>query len=160
MKAKPVAPDPADKASRFDRLFNREKFTRRTLKVYRVAGPLVLGYFALSMLNSSGAFGSLTADDVPHWILVIYSLLTFGVALATPVLFIIASVGGLSVKSDWRFALPLWLCSFATGLFLVTIFMVRQLTLEDQAQVWTTAQLLLLVSAAWATVVGYRRKSA
>ena len=160
MKPKPVAPDPADKASRFDRLFNREKFTRRALKVYRVAGPVVLGYFALSMLSSSGAFGSLTSDDVPHWILVIYSLLTFGVALATPVVFVLSSVGGLSAKSDWRFAVPLWLCSFATGLFLVTVFMVSQLTLEDQAQVWTTAKLLLLVSAAWATVVGYHRKSA
>ena len=62
-----------------------------------MTGPLVLGYFALSMLNSSGALGSLTANDIPHWILVIYSLLTFGVALATPVLFIIASVGGMTV---------------------------------------------------------------
>ncbi len=151
----PDAPKPANV---FDRLFNRDKFRRRALKFYRVAGPVVLVYFALMLLQSGGLLGKLSADDVPHWMLVIYSLLTFGVALATPVLFVLASVGGLALKTDWRFAVPLWLFAFAAGLFLVTIFMVRQLTLSDQQQVWTTAQALLLVSAAWATVVGYQRR--
>ena len=151
----PDAPKPANV---FDRLFNRDKFRRRALKFYRMAGPVILVYFALMLLQSGGLLGDLSADDVPHWMLVIYSLLTFGVALATPVLFVLASVGGLALKTDWRFAVPLWLFAFAAGLFLVTIFMVRQLTLSDQQQVWTTAQVLLLVSAAWATVIGYRRR--
>jgi hypothetical protein len=159
MKAKTRASEPVDKASRLQQLFNREKFTRRTLKVYRVAGPVVLGYFALSMLSSSGLFGGLTMDDLPHWVRVIIALLTYGVVLATPVLFVIACIGGVAVKSDWLFALPLWLFSSATGMFLVTVYMAGALSASDQSQVWTIASLFLLLSAAWATVVGYRRRT-
>jgi hypothetical protein len=152
----PQAPDAP--AGRLDRLFDRAKFRRRCTKFYRVAGPLVIGYFAISMLQSAGVFGGLSAGDMPHWILVIYSLLTFCIAVATPVLFVLASVGGFALKSDWQFSVPLWLFAFAAGLFLVTIFMVRSLSLADQQTVWTTAQVLLLVSAAWATVFSYWRK--
>jgi hypothetical protein len=146
-----------DKATRFERLFNREKFTRRTLKFYRVAGPLVLAYFALSMLSSAGLFGGLSLDDFPHWSKVILALLTYGIVLVTPILFVIASVGGLAVRSDWPFALPLWLFSSASGMFLVTVYMAGALSPSDQNQVWTIASLFMLLSAAWATVVGYRR---
>lgn len=159
MKAKTSASKPVDKASRLERLFDREKFTRRTMKVYRVAGPVVLGYFALSMLNSSGLFGSLTMDDFPHWARVIIALLTYGIVLAAPVLFVIACIGGVAAKSDWLFALPLWLFSSASGMFLVTIYMAGALSASDQYQVWTIASLFLLLSAAWATVVGYRRRT-
>jgi hypothetical protein len=150
---------PVDKATRLERLFNREKFTRRTLKVYRVAGPLVLGYFALSMLNTTGLLGSLSADAFPHWARVIFALLTYGIVLATPVLFVIASIGGVAVKSDWPFALPLWLFASASGMFLVTVYMAGALSVSDQYQVWKIASLFMLLSAAWATVVGYRRKT-
>ena len=68
-----------------------------------------------------------------------------------------ATVGGLALKDEWRFAAPLWLFSAASGLFLVTVFMASSLALDDQRQVWTVSSLLLLASAAWATVVGYRR---
>jgi hypothetical protein len=159
MKEKTRDSVPVDKAARFERLFNREKFTRRTLKVYRVAGPMVLGYFALSMLNSSGLFPGLSMDDLPHWLRVIIALLTYGIALATPILFVIASVGGFAVKSDWIFALPLWLFSSASGMFLVTVYMAGALSPSDQYQVWTIASLFLLLSAALATLVGYRRRT-
>jgi len=157
MKEKTRDSAPVDKATRLERLFNREKFTRRTLKVYRVAGPLVLGYFALSMLDTAGVFGDLSAEDFPHWSRVIFALVTYGIVLATPILFVIASVGGLAVRSDWPFALPLWLFSSASGMFLVTVYMAGALSPSDQYQVWTIASLFMLLSAAWATVVGYRR---
>lgn len=144
-------------ASKLDRLFNRDKFRRRTMKVYRVAGPVVLAYFAMLLLQSTGLLGGLSAEDLPQWLLTLYALLTFGIALASPVLFVLATVGGMALKSDWRFAAPLWLFSGAAGLFLVTVFFVRDLPLSDQQQAWTIASALLLASAAWATVVGYRR---
>lgn len=94
---------------------------------------------------------------MPQSLQTAYALLTFGLALATPILFILACVGGLALRADWRFAVPLWLFSFGAGLFLVTVFLVRELSLADQQQVWATARILLLVSAAWATVIGYRK---
>jgi hypothetical protein len=151
-------PAPTAPASKLDRLFDRGKFRRRTLKFYRVAGPVVLAYFALSLLHSAGLFGSLSADDLPRWLMMLYAVLTFGVAIITPVLFVLASVGAMALKSDWRFAVPLWTFAFSAGLFLVTVFFVRQMTLADQQQVWNVATALLVVSAAWATAVGYRRK--
>jgi len=152
--------DPATTApvSKLDRLFNREKFRRRALKFYRVAGPLVLVFYALSLLQSLGLVGKMSEETLPRWFLTIYALLTFGIALATPILFVLASVGGMALRTDWRFAAPLWLFSGASGLFLVTVFFVRDLTLADQEQVWAVATVLLLGSAAWATVVGYRRQ--
>ena len=87
-----------------------------------------------------------------------YALVTYGIALATPILFVLSSIGGLALKSDWQFAAPLWLFSAASGLFLVTIFMAGSLSLADQRQVWTVASILLLASAAWATVEGYRAR--
>jgi hypothetical protein len=149
------APDPN---TGFGRLFNRDKFRSRALKVYRVAGPIVLCYFSLSLLQSAGLLGGLSMDDAPHWLLVIYALLTYCIAVATPVLFVLASVGGMALRSDWRFSAPLWLFSLASGLFLVTVFMAGALPRADQAQVWTIASVALVVSAAWATVVGYRRR--
>jgi hypothetical protein len=144
-------------AGKLDRLFNRDKFRRRTMKVYRAAGPVVLAYFAASLLRSLGLLGEMSEETLPGWLLMLYALLTFGIALASPLLFVLATVGGMALKSDWRFAVPLWLFSAASGLFLVTIFFVRDLPLSDQQQAWTIASVLLLASAAWATVVGYRK---
>ena len=144
-------------ASKLDRLFNRDKFRRRTMKVYRVAGPVVLAFFAVSLLQSLGLVGEMSEEALPGWLLTLYALLTFGIALASPALFVLATVGGMALKSDWRFVVPLWLFSGASGLFLVTVFFVRDLPLSDQQQAWTIASMLLLASAAWATVVGYRR---
>ena len=72
---------------------------------------------------------------------------------------LVLDIGGVAVKSDWLFALPLWLFSSATGMFLVTVYMAGALSASDQSQVWTIASLFLLLSAAWATVVGYRRRT-
>jgi hypothetical protein len=144
-------------ASKLDRLFNRDKFRRRTMKFYRVAGPMVLAFFAVSLLQTLGLVGEMSEQTLPGWLLTLYALLTFGIALASPVLFVLATVGGMALKSDWRFAAPLWLFSGAAGLFLVTVFFVRDLPLPDQQQAWTIASALLLASAAWATAVGYRR---
>ena len=144
-------------ASKLDRLFNRDKFRRRTLKVYRVAGPIVLAFFAVSLLQSLGLVGEMSEETLPGWLLTLYALVTFGIALASPALFVLATVGGMALTSDWRFAVPLWLFAGATGLFLVTVFFVRDLPLPDQQQAWTIASTLLLGSAAWATVVGYRK---
>jgi len=155
--SQPRTAEPAKSKTGLARLFDSEKFRRRTIKVYRIAGPVALAYFALTFLQSFGLLGSLSADKVPQWLLMAYALTTFGLALATPILFILASVGGLALKADWRFSMPLWLFSFGSGLFLVTVFLVKELTLSDQQQVWNTARLLLLISAAWATAVGYRR---
>lgn len=148
------APEPATGLAR---LFNVEKFRRRAFKVYRVAGPVVLAWFAVGLLQSAGLLGQLSADALPGWAATIYALLTLGLVMVTPLLFIVATVGGLALKDEWRFAAPLWLFSTASGLFLVTVFMASSLALEDQRQVWTVSSLLLLASATWATVVGYRR---
>jgi len=154
----PDTSSPSDAASRLARLFDAAKFRRRTMKFYRVAGPVVLAYLGLSLLQSAGLLGRLSADNVPYLLVLLYALLTYGIALVTPILFVLATVGGLALKSDWRFAAPLWLFSAASGLFLVTVFMAGSLSLADQRQVWTIASALLLASAAWATVVGYRSK--
>jgi hypothetical protein len=156
--SKPSAPPPSDTATRLARLFDREKFRRRALKFYRVAGPVVLAYFGVSLLQSAGLVGRVSPDSAPQWLVLLYALVTYGIALLTPVLFVLSSVGGLALKSDWRFAVPLWLFSAASGLFLVTVFMAGSLSLADQRQVWTVASVLLLASAAWATVVGYRSR--
>jgi len=153
---KPDASTPADTASRLARLFDKEKFRRRALKLYRVGGPLVLAWFGLSLLQSGGLVGRLSPDNAPYWLVMLYALLTYGIALLTPILFVLSTLGGLALKSDWRFAGPLWLFSAASGLFLVTVFMASSLSLADQRQVWTVASVLLLASAAWATVEGYR----
>jgi hypothetical protein len=141
-------------AGKLDRLFNRDKFRRRTMKVYRAAGPIVLAFFAMSLLQALGLLGEMSEETLPGWLLTLYVLLTFGLALASPVLFVLATVGGMALRSDWRFAVPLWLFSGASGLFLATVFFVP---LSDQQQASTIASVLLLASAAWATVVGYRR---
>ena len=83
---------------------------------------------------------------------------TGGRVVLSPILFVLSTLGGLALKSDWRFAGPLWLFSAASGLFLVTVFMASSLSLADQRQVWTVASVLLLASAAWATVEGYRSR--
>lgn len=152
----PQAPDPATGLAR---LFNGEKFRRRAMKFYRVGGPIMLVYFALSILRSAGLLGGLSMDSVPHWVAVLYALVTYGIALAAPFLFVLASVGGLALKSDWRFSMPLWLFAFGAGMFLVTVFMAGALSRADQQQVWNIASVLLLISAAWATVVAYRDKA-
>ena len=40
----------------------------------------------------------------------------------------------------------------------MTVFMAGSLSLADQRQVWSVASVLLLASAAWATVEGYRSR--
>jgi len=156
--SKSATPPPSDASSRLARLFDSAKFRRRALKVYRVAGPVVLAYFGLSLLQSAGLVGQLSPDNAPQWLVLLYALLTYGIALLTPILFVLSSIGGVSLKSDWRFAAPLWLFSAASGLFLVTVFMAGSLSLSDQRQVWTVASVLLLASAAWATAEGYRSR--
>ncbi len=153
---KPTTPPPADTSSRLARLFNIEKFRRRALKVYRFAGPIVLAYFAVSLLQSAGLVGQLSPDTAPGWLAMLYALVTYGIAMLTPILFVLSTVGALALKAEWRFAGPLWLFSAASGLFLVTVFMAGSLSLADQRQVWNVASVLLMVSATWATVVGYR----
>jgi hypothetical protein len=153
---KSASPPPSDASSRLARLFDSAKFRRRALKVYRVAGPVVLAYLGMTMLQSAGLVGRLSPDNAPQWLVLLYALVTYGIALLTPILFVLSSVGAVALKSDWRFATPLWLFSAASGLFLVTVFMAGSLSLADQRQVWTVANILLLASAAWATVEGYR----
>ena len=46
---KPAAPSRADTASRLAKLFDKEKFRRRATKFYRIAGPIVLAWFGLSL---------------------------------------------------------------------------------------------------------------
>lgn len=156
---KSTTPPPSDASSRLARLFDSAKFRRRALKVYRVAGPLVLAYLGLSLLQSAGLVGRLSPDTAPQWLVLLYALVTYGIALLTPVLFVLATIGGLALKSDWRFAAPLWLFSAASGLFLVTVFMAGSLSLADQRQVWTVASILLLASAALATIEAYRPRT-
>ena len=155
---KPTTPPAPDKTSRLSRLFDGEKFRRRALTFYRIAGPVVLAYFGVSLLQSAGLVGQISPDTAPGWLVMLYALVTYGIALLTPVLFVLSTVGALALKSDWRFAGPLWLFSAASGLFLVTVFMAGSLSLADQRQVWTVASALLLASAAWATVEGYRAR--
>lgn len=155
---KSTTPSPSDAGSRLARLFDSAKFRRRAVKFYRIAGPVVLAYFGLSLLQSAGLVGRLSPDSAPQWLVLLYALVTYGIALLTPVFFVLASIGGVALKSDWRFAAPLWLFSAASGLFLVTVFMAGSLSLADQRQVWSVASVLLLASAAWATVEGYRSR--
>ena len=155
---KSTTPSPSDAGSRLARLFDSAKFRRRAVKFYRIAGPVVLAYFGLSLLQSAGLVGRLSPDSAPQWLVLLYARVTYGIALLTPVFFVLASIGGVALKSDWRFAAPLWLFSAASGLFLVTVFMAGSLSLADQRQVWSVASVLLLASAAWATVEGYRSR--
>jgi len=152
----PKAPDPLKPAQGLDRLFNREKFRRRTLKVYRVLGPLLLAVFAWQLVRSSGLVGDVFAGGLPEWLYTTYVVVTMGLAIITPVLFVISTVGALATISDWRFSAPLWMFSTAAGLFLVSALLLPNMPPDDQQQVWNVAALLLLLSAAWATVEGYR----
>ena len=121
--------------------------------MYRFAGPAVYAFYALVAL---GVVAEPLEGNMPESLYTLYAVLTMGVALATPVLFVIATVGGLATAADWRFAAPLWLFSAAVGLFLLTTMVFPDLLLPHEQTVWPVAASLLLVSAAWATVVGYR----
>ncbi len=152
----PKARDPLKPCERLDRLFDRDKFKRRTLKVYRVLGPLVLLIYAWQLLRGSGLLGDAPAGNLPEWLYTAYVVLTMGLAAIAPVLFVISTVGALATVRDWRFSAPLWMFSTAAGLFLVTALVLPGMPPADQQQVWNVAALLLLLSAAWATVEGYR----
>lgn len=154
------SPDPLERDNKLDRLFNRVKFRRRTLRVYRVAGPLALAVCLYYALAAVGMVPAAPGSASPGWLGSALMVLGIGIAAVTPLLFFIATVGGLSTAADWRFAAPLWCFSAASGLFLVTAFMGRGLTHDDRVQIWLVASIMFCVSAAWATVVGYSRKRA
>jgi hypothetical protein len=154
----PGAPDPLRPRGGLDRLFDREKFRRRTLAFYRFAGPAVLLVYAWYGLVALGLVTEPLEGNVPGWLYTLYVLVTIGAAVAAPVLFVIATIGGLATSSDWRFAAPLWLFSVAAGLFLATALVLPDLPRGEQAEVWRVASALLLASAASATVVGYRAR--
>lgn len=153
-----VSPDPLERSAKLDRLFDRVKFRRRTLAVYRVAGPLVLAVCLYYALAAVGLLPAAPGSSSPGWLGTAFLLLGMGIAAITPLLFFISTVGGLATAADWRFAAPLWCFSASSGLFLVTAFMGRGLTHEDRVQIWLVASIMFCLSAAWATVVGYSRK--
>lgn len=154
----PGAPDPPRPRGGRDRLFDRDKFRRRTLAFYRFAGPAVLLVYAWHGLVALGLATEPLEGNVPGWLYTLYVMVTMGAAVATPVLFVMATVGGLATVSDWRFAAPLWLFSVAAGLFLAMALVLPDLPPGEQAEVWRVASALLLASAAWATVAGYRAR--
>lgn len=152
------SPDPLERSNKLDRLFDRVKFRRRTLAVYRVAGPLALAVCLYYALAAVGFVPATPGISSPGWLGTAFLLLGMGIAAITPLLFFISTVGGLATAADWRFAAPLWCFSVASGLFLVTAFMGRGLSPDDRAQIWLVASIMFCVSAAWATVVGHSRK--
>ena len=155
----PGAPDPLRPGGGLDRLFDRSKFRRRTLVFYRLAGPAVLLVGAWYALVALGIVPDLVEGNLPGWLYTLLVLVTMGLALAAPLLFVVATIGGLAMASDWRFAAPLWLFSIASGLFVATALVLSDLPERDQALLSRVAGTLLFVSAAWATVAGYREKS-